>query len=452
MLYVYRNKQNTFSRIAELSTAIFLITFLVLYFFSIDISLKTLSLLVLCNSVAMFILVFTNPTVYHSGSLMMFFLYNVLVNNGFVIAMYLDESYATFQSVTSMAFLQNEYYHEAILIANIVLCVFAISLLFSKQQGMSFDSVTVSTEDKGSVSANIIGVLLVGIATLYTAYMLISHGLWFTGYITSLQALENTAYPHFVVIASLGIAFLIAAGTKRGVHLGILIFGLYSILQFAMGNRGEVFYAAVICFALYSLRFKTIGYRHIIIAGIAVVILIPLIRISRELKIEAYMFNPLSSFLDVLAEEGIEINPFTYIVDYVHRNGHVWGMTYINDFLDFILRRIGYISPFAVEKYVIKEIMPYTGMAFSMIAELYYNFTVVGAAIVYIILGQRIRKFDRLLYGNDLNGIPRVMSSMILVELINLTRNDASTLPIYLTYAIIIICIYKLVKTLFREK
>lgn len=451
-MYVYRNRKNIFSIIAELSAAIFLITFLVLYVLSIDISIKTLSLLVLCNSAAMVILVFTNPTVYHSGSLMMFFLYNLLVNNGFVIAMYLNEEYATFQSETSMAFLQNEYYCEAILIANIVLCVFAISLLFSKKQGMSFDSVKAYTEDRGSVSANIIGVLLVGIATLYTAYMLISRGLWFTGYIASLQALQNTAYQHFVVMASLGIAFLMAVGTKRGVHLGILIFGLYSIMQFAMGNRGEVFYAAVICFALYSLRFKTIGYRHIMIAGITAVILIPLIRISRELKIETYMFNPISSFLDVLAEEGIEINPFTYTVDYVHQNGYVWGMTYVNDFVDFFLRRVGLSSPFAIEKYVIKEIMPADGMGFSMIAELYYNFTVFGAALVYVFFGQFIRKFDRLLYANSLRGIPRVMGSMLLVELINLTRNDATTLPIYLTYSIIIIGIYKVVKTLFREE
>lgn len=453
MLYIYRNKNNLLSFFAELLTVVIFLIFICMYIFEINISRDLLSLLVLCNSLSMFILLITNPTVYHSGTLMMFFTYNLIVNNGFVIAMFINNEYITFQSVTSMAFLRNEYYHEAIIIANIVLSAFSLSLIYSKKRDMIFKSIKIENNDEGNTAANIIGVGLITVCTLYVVYVVFANGLWFSGYLTTLRLLENTAFPHFVVIASLSIAFLISSGTRKYVHIGILIFGVYSLFQFAMGNRGEVFYAAVICFALYSLRFKSIGYRQIIIAGLAVIVLIPLVRISRELKIDGYMLNPLNSLLDVLAEEGIEISPFTYIVQYVHQNGgYVWGMTYVNNFADFILRRIGMSSPFAIEKYVIKEIMPYDGMAFSMIAETYYNFTVVGSVIVYMIVGQYIRNFDRKFYSNNLNEMQRIVGSMLMVELINLTRNDASTLPFYLAYTFIILIFYKLTKVVIKKR
>lgn len=452
MLYIYRNKKNPLSLFAEIVVCILLLLFISIRFFGLNININILSFLVLLNSIAMIVLVFTNKTIYHSGALMMFFLYNLLVNNGFVIAMFIKDDYATFQSVTSMAFLYNDYYIEAILIANIVLSFFSLTLLYSRKNSLDFKDVTVNNDDIGSSTANIIGLSLISFATLFTAYLLFSNGLWFNGYQSTINALENTDFQHIVIIASLGIAFLISDGTKEYVHLGMIIFGLYSVLQFAMGNRGEVFYAAVICFALYSLRFKSISYKHIIFAGIAVILLIPLIRISRELKVDEYTLNPFVSFLDVLAEEGIEISPFTYIVQYVNtKSGYVWGMTYISDFTDFIFRRIGSSNPFSIERYVIKEIMPYNGMAFSMIAEMYYNFTVVGASALFAIIGQCIRNFDKKIYANELKGVSRIGGSMILVELINLTRNDASTLPVYLTYAFLIICLYKILNPLLKR-
>ena len=115
-------------------------------------------------------------------------------------------------------------------------------------------------------------------------------------------------------------------------------------------------YAAVICFALYSIRFKTIKLRHVIIGVFVAIILIPLVRFARELKMNLYTLNPLRSFLDVLCEEGIEISPFTYTVQCVEtKYGHAYGLTYLNDFLDFLCRRFGTNSPIAVKKILLKK-------------------------------------------------------------------------------------------------
>ena len=176
------------------------------------------------------------------------------------------------------------------------------------------------------------------------------------------------------------------------------------------------------------------------------IVLIPLVRIARELALNSYTLNPISAFLDVLCEEGLEISPFTHIVNYVEKgNPHVWGMTYVNDFWDFIARRIGANNSLAQTPYVITQIMPHGGMGFTMIAELYYNFTVAGACLVYLLYAQLIKDLDKKSFCGELSDNKRLLYSMIMVEMINLTRNDASTLPVYLTYSIILVIIYKVV-------
>lgn len=372
---------------------------------------------------------------------MMFYLYNLMCMNGFVIAYFFEPNLINFRSAKSMSYVYNQYYSEAILIANIVLLTFVFSADMHTTNKKFKNSDLLYSNEEGSKFIDAIIVSVLVFCMIYLVYVIFSNNIFLAKYkYVLLINAENNVLPHTIVLSSLGIAALFSTGTKKGIKIGGIIYAFIMILHFSIGNRGEVLYAGVVIFALYSLRFKNIKTKHIIVLGTIIVILIPMVRIMRSEGDSIYSFNPFSSLLEVLCEEGFQISPFTYIVEYIH-NGHTYklGMTYFNDFLDFLMRRIGLSSPFMkIESNVIKEIMPYKGMGFSMIAELYYNFTIMGACFIYSIFSRFLTRVDHEIYYNQITSSKRLLYSMLIVEMINVTRNDASTVPLYLAYSFII--------------
>lgn len=448
MILKISKSRNMIHMISRLAFIFLFIWFLADYILDLPITIEILSIRVLIYSIICFALLFLNEYIYKSGLLVIFFSYTIVIANGFVIASYLDDSYKSFQSVTSMAFQYNDFYTRAILIANIVIGAFIISTEIHSKDALPYNNIVISRNEEyeGRKAVSYIACILLAIGALYFLYFVFSHGLFFAGYAKALDSIEGAGpFQHLVVLTSLSVAFLFSLGTERGIKVGIFLYIIIAILQFSMGNRGEVMYATVVCFALYSIRFRKIKMKHVIIVVAAFIVLIPLIRVVRDLKFGIYQFNPFSSVLDVLAEEGIEISPFTYIVEYQNRNGYVWGMTYVYNFADFICRRIAIDNPFSAEKYIIKSIMPYEGMAFSMIAELYYNFTFFGASIIYFLFARLFKKVDYKIISNSISETSRLFIALLSVELINLSRNDSSTLPLYLAYIIIFWIIFSVV-------
>lgn len=449
---VVRRSHSLLYTIARIVIVVLFFLFCLLTALEIELDIRFLSVLVLMMSVSEVLIMIYNKYVYDSGFTIIFFAYTLLVHNGFIIACIFDEGYKTFQSPASMSFIQNPYYNKAILISNIVMAAFVLSSEIHKKNAISYSNKFIwgkmvednKKEASGDKIADLIGLCLLGFGCFYLGYIVFSKGLWMQGYVNSLNVLEdNSFYRLMVVITSLSVALLFSAGTKKGVWLGSVIYLVIALLHFSIGNRGEVLYAAVVCFSLYSVRFKTIKWKHIVMAGMGVVILIPLIRIAREMRLDAYTLNPFTSFLDVLCEEGLQISPFTYTVQYVETgNGHAFGMTYVNDFVSFILRKIGLSSPFAVEKNIITEIMPYKNLAYSMVAELYYNFGIIISFLIYGVIGQCLMRFDEKIFLGKLTTKKKIFYSMIMVEMINMTRNDASTLPIYLAFTIAFYFLY----------
>lgn len=455
-MYITKSKSlgQVISRIGLISLTVFLI---VLYLSGDSIDNSVLSAIILIISIFDFAVLLYNPTIYNSGLLMIFFAYTILVHNGFVIAFLFDKSYETFQSVTSMAFRLNSYYPSAIIISNIIIASFVLIMEIKTKKINSYwylkRECKKESIEGGNKCADVMGISLLVLGFLYIAFFIFSHGLFLAGYITTLRSLENsTMFQYMVIITSLSIALVFSTGTKKGIKIAFGVYFLITILQFSIGNRGEVLYAAVVCFALYSIRYKTIKTKHVIIAVVIAAIIIPFVRVMRNLEISMYTLNPIASFLDVLAEEGIEISPFTYIVEYSQKNGHVWGMTYIADFIDFFSRRLGFVNSLTDEKYIIKSIMPYDGMGFTLIAELYYNFGLCISTILFSGIGFWLKFLDAKFTNFQVSDLQRIGCSLLLVELINLTRNDASTLPLYLFFIAIFMIAYAVLRNLVDQR
>lgn len=422
-----------------------------------------LPILVLIISISELVVLFCSSNVKNTGLAIIFFIYTLMCHNGFVIAYLFDKSYINFRSSASMAYVHNVYYPTAIMISNIVMYVFVLVAEIFTNKDIELDAIQqenqnaadVINQEDGNPIADIIGIIVLLLGTAFLGYTIISNGLFMGLYKDILNVTSQIPLlQHSVILTSLSIALLLSAGTKKGIRVGLIIFAIDMVLHFSIGNRGEVLYAAVICFALYSLRFKTIGWKQVLFSGLALIIIIPLVRIVRNGEFNIYNFNLLGSFLDVLAEEGFQISPFTYIVQYVNNgHSHVWGMTYVNDFVDFIMRRFGSASLWMnTQQYVIKSIMPYDGMGFSMIAETYYNFTIIGSCIWYAILARFMTRLELRISSDQLSVNKKMFLSMLMVELINLSRNDASTLPVYLAYMIILLLVFNIATSLSADR
>lgn len=453
-MYLRRDKSIVCTLIKIILIAI--LCMYILFLTGTDITQKTISLLVVCSSALSVLYLLLNKNIVNGGLFFVVYLYTLFVHNGFVIAYFFEESYATFQSVTSMAFLKNAFYSKAIVLSNLVIIVFILSSnLITKYDLRKADlSNCIDIPYDGDKVADYICIPVLFLCTAYIGAISIIYNLMFARYSYVLSVTENMGlYHHVTVILALTVALLFSVGTDKGIKIGLSIFIVTTFIHFSIGNRGEALYSAAVCLALYQLRYRKISKKIMGLIVAAAVILIPLVRIVRSGQFDIYTFNPLNSLLETLAELGIQISPVTYIVDYVqNEHGHVWGLTYLNDFMIFIQNHLFISNPLNVTANNIKQIMPYDGMGFSMIGELYYNFTIVGAVLFYIVYGLFLRTLDKKIMENGLTLTKRIIYSLLMVEFVNLTRNDASTLPLYIAYTIVLLVAYKMGSSLRNRK
>ena len=96
--------------------------------------------------------------------------------------------------------------------------------------------------------------------------------------------------------------------------------------------------------------------------------------------------------------------------------------------------------------------MPYDGMGFTLIAELYYNFGLCISAVLFSGIGFWLKFLDAKFTNFQVSDLQRIGCSLLLVELINLTRNDASTLPLYLFFIVIFMIAYAVLRNLVDQR
>ena len=177
-----------------------------------EVNYSVLSVVVLILSISEIVMLIFNDNVYGSGLTMIFFLYTLLVHNGFVIAYLFDKSYISYQSSLSMAFVSNPYYSKAIIIANIIIGAFVLSAEINKKEETHHVYIVKQQEisNEGDIAANTIGLIGLLVGGLYLAYIVYSDGLWLAGYSSTLSTLDNNSvYGFTVIITSLSIALLI---------------------------------------------------------------------------------------------------------------------------------------------------------------------------------------------------------------------------------------------------
>jgi oligosaccharide repeat unit polymerase len=384
-----------------------------------------------------------NKRVYKLGFAFILYTYTMLTHFGFVCAMLFDNTLITLKSEVSMAFYFDPNMIDALLISSIVIECFALAISYFSSKRRIY--INNSKENNISSPKNpqeitpwyLYVVLSIQVVIfLYLLYITFVYGLLSISYGVRWDLINSVPfYGDTIVLYALTFALVLIVGNKNIKAFSFCVYSLTALVHFALGNRGEVLYSAIICFAIYYLQKKMIK-KWWIILGSLVVILIPNIRYIRQMDFNKISFSMFDSLLETSAELGWQISPFTYIVNDLENGSHAYGGTYLLYFYDFIARKIFFLpqvtSDFNPNRIV--DLMPYDGMGFTMIAEVFYNFGLIGAILSYIILA-RFLTYAEYRVWNESGAIhTRVFCAMLVIEFINLTRNSSSTLPLYLAY------------------
>ena len=387
---------------------------------------------------------------YKMGFHFIIFTYMNLCQFGFVIGNYINPSVSVFRSVYTMRFQTMQEYPTAIQISIIFIIMYAIAALIpqvkiiarnvKKVPEAKYEIEKEKKQEFFSVAVYWVGMslLIIGGGFLFLAY-------WYTrGMVYSQQVVflnRISWYGHIVVILSLSFTMILASGTKKQWSLAAIPYSIIIVIHLMMGNRGEILYALVTCLAIYQLRYKNIKLKYVIFAGIALILIIPFIRVSRQtIGAVEHGFNFMDDIIETISEIGFQICPMTYTVELIKKNiKYRHGATYLYGIMDFIGRRIPFIGEMKVESANnIKYMMPQDGLGYSQVAEFYYNFGILGGAIAMVVFGYFICNLETSFIESSTSRYKQMFNALFIVELVNLTRNSSGSLMLYLTYIFIL--------------
>lgn len=236
--------------------------------------------------------------------------------------------------------------------------------------------------------------LLIFTIIYFVFNLLISRIVFFDGYTpfrNSVGLLDE--YPWILFIYGLGLLFVFARGTKNNIKIALILYGISASLLLVAGNRGEILYALASALGIYTLRFGSgkISKKMLFASLLIVFLLIPIIKNTRHTSFGEGSLSEISiDALEPIVEMGHQIRPLTYTVIWI-ASGQEFGkgITYWIP----VQRQISLLVPFMDRiditdyeggLYDIKDRLPRQG--YSVIAEAYINFGIVGTIVIPMII------------------------------------------------------------------
>lgn len=388
--------------------------------------------------------------------------YTILCQFGFLFAYNWNPDVAVFRSNASMAFMSMPQYPKALEISWIFIAALAMTVRYShlsvvfgkKKYYFEADEYDSESSDQSFEKASfIVGMLLLllGVSLLFIAFLR-TRGVVYSERVLILN--ELSWYGHVIVILSFAFALVLANCNDKQWKIALVPYLLVIALHFLMGNRGEVLYSLITCVAIYHMRYKKINKKMLLIGGIALIMIVPLVRDFRTtMSIDNYTSNVSTNIVETFSEIGYQIAPFTYTIEIVESGvPYRLGATYLYGIGDFIGRKIPFIGGLPTASLNnVKYMMPRKGMGYSQVAEGFYNFGIIGGAIFFVFIGFMIFQLEKIYINPNESKYKRTFSALFVVELINITRNSAGTLMLYISYiAVILLLIWIVRKTCWR--
>jgi hypothetical protein len=264
------------------------------------------------------------------------------------------------------------------------------------------------------------------------------------------QYLDATAQVRSGVIflcMNLGVAFLAAAAPSPQQRVGFVLVGLWAVLAFSLGLRGEILFPAAIMAVLLARRGIMLPMRWVLVGVFGLLFLIPFIKHMRKVGLSEVasaqiQFSPLGTFTEL----GASLAPLTYTISWVENGDPLLrGGSYLAPFdraLVYILpgkARIPAAQDFRISNVVVA--LRVGNIGYSILAEGYRNFGLWGSLLAMALLGMLAMKFETLpssLLHNAWLGI-------IFTPLLMHVRNSFVFVPAHIFVGFAILFIFTLV-------
>lgn len=242
-------------------------------------------------------------------------------------------------------------------------------------------------------------------------YYALSYGIIGQSYIMVKEVLASQFLGYLQRLFWVATVPLVIFAKKRDYLINVApLTGIFVILMLT-GNRNDILIPLVVGFSLFTLKNRKLLKVPLVVGLFTVFIINPLISEIRQVGI--FTINSISNGIEAaLLEMGLQVNPFSIIM-YLTENGvnHMRGLTIILPSFAILNLNFFYTTnDFLLSIYNVQKLLAnqnHMGQAFSMIGEMWINFGVLGAVLVYFGFGKFSRKmekrikndYDLLIYG-----------------------------------------------------
>ncbi|MGE6368793.1 O-antigen polysaccharide polymerase Wzy [Planococcus kocurii] len=338
------------------------------------------------------------------------------------------------------------WYYKSVRELSVVIVCIAISTMFlAANFKIFFEETTknanlLSIEQEGNKGLFYTGVLLISSFLLYMVFASVTGRIpLFGGYIAYYTALDNAPeYTYFIFLLSIGVTFFLANGSKNQLKKFSILIILAALILISAGNRGEILYPLAAGFGVLLYRGLKVKFRLVIIILLVVMLLIPFIRDFRSANILEYNFSEMNiRWSDGIFEMGYTLRPLNYTVEWIV-NGEEYADG--NSYRIPIQRLAGRIVPIIerpeirFNRYSFRDRLP--TMGYSIVAEAFFNFGVIGVILIFSLLGGIFTKVNI-----RLNFIKLTFLGAFASLILNHIRNAFAFIP----GNVLLICVFLMV-------
>ncbi|MBK5462546.1 O-antigen polysaccharide polymerase Wzy [Peribacillus sp. TH27] len=278
------------------------------------------------------------------------------------------------------------YREKAVLISYIFItsiCFFAMLInLFKKRTLSNKTDINFKGDNKWIFT----GELLIIIFFIYLVYLFTTGKLPLFGtYQNYFSALSNlNFYQRGIFLYAVGITMILSnIFNMKNNKKSIFIIFLPGILLLLTGNRGEIFYPLLAGMGVLITRGLKINYKLILVVVIVFFIVIPSVKEIRNMDSNQTLEEVNLSIIDPFVQIGYTLRPHVYTVGWIE-NGEefIFGESFLVPVQRGLSNFIPFMPPIEYEgkPYSFRDRLP--TMGYSIVAETYYNFGIIGSFII----------------------------------------------------------------------
>ncbi|GAA2717025.1 hypothetical protein GCM10009865_50350 [Aeromicrobium ponti] len=291
---------------------------------------------------------------------------------------------------------------KSILLSGIGICSFVIGIaIFNQIKKVQPKNIDIRVSKNKYIY--MLGIFLLIFSLIYFLYVSLSGRLvFFSEYGAFRDSMSKLSfYPWILLFFSTGLAFISATGNRKQVITGWLIFSLFAIPLLFSGNRGEVFFPIGSALAVLGYRGLKVNVKIVGSLFLILFLLIPFIKETRS----SGLTNMESIEIDIgitdpITEMGFTLRPLTHTVQWIDQGEPLgYGVSYFLP-LHRLLGKIPGIEerPLAGNRAYFDERLP--GFGYSVIAEAFFNFGLLGVIVVMFLIGVVIGFFNIMVKGS----------------------------------------------------